>query len=263
LQAVAALISAELALRRLDIQGAEAALVRAQAAAERARVDALQAEVAELRAVLDRPAARRWVAGAMQPLRLHDVAELMDSGDLVVDACRHRLRAATVWLPLARRPILFTLLRALAEAWPGSIDREELIARAFRLHCPDETLRARLRVEIGRLRNLVAAHARIEATGRGFALVPHNDRGVAVLAPPIDGDEGELMALLADGTAWSTSALAVALGTSQRTVQRALSDLERAGRVRAVGQTRARRWLAPPLSGFTTILLLPATLALG
>ncbi|MBC7938349.1 MAG: helix-turn-helix domain-containing protein, partial [Chitinophagaceae bacterium] len=220
-------------------------------------------EVAELRAVLDRPAARRWVAGAMQPLRLHEVASLMGSGDLVVDACRHGLRAAAVWLPLARRPVLFTLLRALAEAWPGAIDREALIARLFRLRHPDETHRARLRVDIGRLRSLVAAHAAIEATGRGFVLVPHHARAVVVLAPPIDGDEGALVALLADGSAWSTSSLAMALGTSQRTVQRALAELERAGRVRAVGRTRARRWLTPPLSGFTTILLLPATLALG
>jgi hypothetical protein len=223
----------------------------------------LQAEVAEARTALDRPAARRWVAGAWQPLRLHEVASLLDCGDLVVDACRHGLRAGLTWLPLARRPVLFTLLRALAEAWPQAVDREGLIARAFRLRQPDETHRARLRVEIGRLRALVAAFAGIEATARGFVLAPRDARGVIVLAPPIDGDQGALLALLADGTAWSTSALAMALGDSQRTVQRALAELELAGRVRAVGQTRARRWLAPPITGFTTILLLPATLPFG
>jgi tetratricopeptide (TPR) repeat protein len=263
LQAVALLTRAELALRTLNIAAAQAALARAQAAAERSGVQALQAEVAEARAGLDRPAARRWDAGEWRPVRMHEVAVLMESGDLVVDACRHGLRAGSTWLPLTRRPILFTLLRALAEAWPGDIDREVLIARAFRLRQPDETHRARLRVEIGRLRALVAAHAGIEATARGFVLVPRHGRGAAVLAPPIEGELGELVALLADGTAWSTSALALALGASQRTVQRSLTELELAGRVRAVGQTRARRWLAPPLTGFTTILLLPAALPLG
>jgi hypothetical protein len=263
LQAVASLTLAELAVRRLDIPAAQSALALARVAAARAGVPSLQAEVEEALSALERPAARRWVAGAWQALRLHEVAALLGSEELVVDACRHSLRVGPVALPLTRRPILFTLLRALAEAWPGAVDREALIARAFRLHLPDETHRARLRVEIGRLRALVAAHAGIEATGRGFVLAPRHRRGVAVLAAPTDGDAGELMALLADGAPWSTSALALALGASQRTVQRSLAELELAGRVRAVGQTRARRWLAPPLTGFTTILLLPVALPPG
>ncbi len=263
LRAVASLTWAELALRTLKIPAAQAALARAEAAAGRAGVPALQAEVVEARAALDRPAARRWVAGQWQPLRLHEVAALTDSGSLVVDACRHGLRAGAAWIPLARRPILFLLLRTLGEAWPAAVDRESLIARVFRMLRHDETHRARLRVEIGRLRALVTAHAGIEATAHGFVLVPRHDREVVVLAPPIDGDQGELVALLADGTAWSTSALALALSASQRTVQRSLAELELAGRVRAVGQTRARRWLAPPLIGFTTILLLPAAQPFG
>jgi tetratricopeptide (TPR) repeat protein len=263
LQAVASLTSAELALRRLMIPAAQVALERAQAAAGRADVPALQAEVVQTRAALDRPAARRWVAGGWQLLRLHEVAALMESGELVIDACRHGLRAGAAWLPLARRPILFALLRALAEAWPAAVDRETLIERAFRQQQPDETHRARLRVEIGRLRSLVAGYAAIEATARGFVVVPRHGRRLAVLAPPIEGDQGELVALLSDGTAWSTSALALALGESQRTVQRSLAELELSGRVRAVGQTRARRWLAPPLIGFTTMLLLPTALPPG
>ncbi len=157
-------------------------------------------------------------------------------------------------------PVLFALARALAEAWPGDVDREALIAYAFNTRHPDETLRARLRVEVGRLRALVAPLAGIEATARGFVLKPHGGREVAVLAPPIDGDQASLLALLSDGAAWSTSALALALGASQRTVQRALAELEAAGRVRAIGRARAQRWLSPPLTGFTTILLLPAAL---
>jgi hypothetical protein len=262
LAAVAELTVAELALRSLRTGPAQAALERAHGAAERARVPALLAEVAEARAALECPAARRLSAGGGQALRLDEVAGLLASGALVVDACRRGLRAGAAWRPLARRPVLFALARALAEAWPGDVEREALIACAFRTRRPDETHRARLRVEIGRLRALVAALARIEATARGFVLKARGGREVVVLAPPIDGDQASLVALLSDGAAWSTSALALALGASQRTVQRALVELEAAGRVRSIGRARARRWLSPPLAGFTTILLLPAALAL-
>jgi hypothetical protein len=156
--------------------------------------------------------------------------------------------------------VLFALARALAAAWPGDADREALIACAFRTRRPDDSHRARLRVEIGRLRALVRGLAHVEATEHGFALRPNGKRPVVVLAPPIDGDQAALVALLSDGAAWSTSALALALGTSQRTVQRSLAELEVLGRVRSLGRARARRWLSPPLTGFTTILLLPAVL---
>jgi hypothetical protein len=260
LAAVAELTAAELALRSLRTGPAQAALARAHEAADRARVPALQAEVTEMRAALDRPAARRLFGGAEQALHLDEIAALLASDALVVDACRRGLRLGAAWRPLARRPVLFALARALAEAWPGDVDRQTLIACAFRTRRPNESHRARLRVEIGRLRALVAEMARINATPRGFVLKPRRAREVVVLAPPIDGDQASLVALLSDGAAWSTSALALALGASQRTVQRALAELEAAGRVRSIGQARARRWLSPPLAGFTTILLLPASL---
>jgi len=260
LAAVAELTAAELALRSLRIGPARAALARAHEAAVRARVPALLAEVAEARAALDRPAARRLFPGGEQPLRLDEVAAVLASDALVVDACRRGVGTGDAWRPLARRPVLFALARALAEAWPGDVDREALIACAFNTRRPDETYRARLRVEIGRLRALVAAQAGIEATARGFVLKPRDAREVVVLAPPIDGEQASLVALLSDGAAWSTSALALALGASQRTVQRALAELEADGRVRSIGRARAQRWLAPPLAGFTTILLLPAAL---
>ena len=263
LRAVAELATAEIALRSLRTAPAQAALARAHDAAERAGVPALLAEVAEARAALDRPAARRVHADHEQPLRLDEVEALLASGALVVDACRRGLRGGVLWRPLARRPVLFALARALAEAWPGDVDRNTLIARAFRTRRPNESHRARLRVEIGRLRALVAPLAHIEASARGFALMPRGERTVVVLVPPIDGDQASLLALLADGAAWSTSALALALGASQRTVQRALVELEAAGRVRSIGRARAQRWLSPSLAGFTTILLLPAALPLG
>jgi hypothetical protein len=259
---VAELTAAELALRSLRTGPARSALSRAQEAADRAGVPALLAEVAEAQAALDRPAARHLAAGGEQALSLDEVAALLASGALVVDACRRGLSAGAAWRPLARRPVLFVLARALAEAWPSDVDREALIACAFRIRRPDETDRARLRVEIGRLRALVAPLAQIEATASGFVLQPPDGCEVVVLAPPIDGEQASLVALLSDGAAWSTSALALALGASQRTVQRALVELEAGGRVRSIGRARAQRWLAPPLAGFTTILLLPAALAI-
>lgn len=263
LRAVAELTSAELAMRSLRVGDARTALARAHAAAERAQVPALMAEVNEAGHALDRPAARRLTASGEQALCLDEVSALLASDALVVDACRRGLGAGDQWRPLARRPVLFSLARSLAEAWPGDVSREALIESAFRTRRPDETHRARLRVEIGRLRALAKTLATIEATERGFILKPLAGRDVAVLAPPIDGEQASLVALLSDGAAWSTSALALALGASQRTVQRALADLEADGKVRSIGRARAQRWLAPPLAGFTTILLLPASLPIG
>lgn len=263
LLAVAELATAELALRSLRTATAQAALTRAHDAAQRASVPALVAEIAEAHSALHRPAARCIHAGHEQLLRLDEVEALFASQMLVVDACRRGLRAGATWKPLARRPVLFALLRALAEAWPGDVDRHVLIERAFRTRHPDDSHRARLRVEIGRLRTLAAPLARVEASARGFALKPREERAVAVLVPPIDGDQASLLALLADGAAWSTSALALAIGASQRTIQRTLVDLEADGQVRSIGRGRAQRWLSPPLAGFTTILLLPAELPPG
>ena len=262
LSAVANLAAAEIALRSLRTAPARAALERAADAAERANIPALRTEVTDALAALDRPAARRVGGAGGHLLRLADVEALYASGALVVDACRRGLRAGSTWLPLARRPVLFELALALGQAWPEDVDRRALIERAFRTRRPDETHRARLRVEIGRLRKLAAPLARIAATERGFELTPKREP-VVVLLPPIDGEQASLLALLGDGAAWSTSALALALGISQRTVQRALVESEEAGRVRSIGRARAQRWRSALLAEFTTILLLPASLADG
>ena len=262
LEAVVHLCAAELGLRELRTTAAQAALDLAHAAAVRSGIPALIAEVAQTRASLQRPAARRLSGGGAEALRLAEVESLFASGALVLDACRRGVRRSGAWLPLARRPVLFALARALAQGWPGDVGRAELIDAAFRIRRPDESHRARLRVEIGRLRSLLAGMAGVEATARGFVLRPIGGGRVVVLAPPIEGEEASLLALLADGAAWSTSALALALDSSQRTVQRALGELEAAGRVRSLGTSRNRRWLSPPIAGFTTILLLPAALPL-
>ena len=260
LAAVAALTAAEIDLRRLRVESARRALAAAATAATRAGVPALCVEVAEARTAFERPVAREVVAGRERALRPGEVADLLDSGALVVDACRRGIRQRGLWRSLQRRPVLFDLARALAEPWPDDAERRALIARVFRTRRPDETHRARLRVEIGRLRALLGDVARIEATARGFVLRPQGGVRVVVLAPPIDGAGASVRALLADGAAWSTSALALALGTSARTVQRALQALEAAGHVQPLGHARARRWRAAPLTGFATTLLLPAAL---
>ena len=260
LVAVAELAAAEVALRSLHSASAKAALARAHHAAYRAGIPSLVAEVAEARAALNRPAARRLSGGAAHLLRIDEVEALLASSALVLDGCRRGLAAAGAWQPLTRRPILFALARVLAEAWPQDVERDVLIATVFRTRRPDETHRARLRVEIGRLRELVKDMAAIAATSRGFVLQPRAASEVVALSPPIDGESASLLALLADGAAWSTSALALAMGASQRTVQRAVAELEAAGHVRGIGQGRTRRWLTSPLADFTTSLLLPAWL---
>lgn len=263
LVAIAERVFADVALRRLRTRPAREALERAHEAARRAHVPALVAEVEHARAALERPAARQHRAGSEQPLLLGDVEALFQSDELVVDACRRAVRGGAREVSLARRPVLFSLARALAESWPDGVDRDVLIARVFGARRVNDSHRVRLRVELGRLRAVLAPLAGVEATPSGFALTPRLARAVSVLLPPIDGDAASLLALLSDGEAWSTSALALALGESQRTIQRALAGLESTGRVHSVGRARARRWLAPPLTGFTTTLLLPAALPAG
>ncbi len=237
--------------------GARARWPGPESAAQQAGIPALTAEVASAQRLLETPAARLLARGEERPLRLEEVEALQASPALVVDACRHVVRQGSTTVSLAGRPVLFALARALAEAWPNDAARGALLARAFGARHADESHRARLRVEIGRLRAKLRPLARISATAQGFALGPRRDREVVVLARPVEEPHGEVLALLADGEAWSSSALALALGASQRTVQRALDALAVAGKVQSFGRGRARRWLTPPLPGFTTTLLLP------
>ncbi len=263
LRAVAELAAAEVAIRRLRILPARRALDRARKAALVARIPALLNEVGEAARALDRPAARRVVRGTETSIRLDEVERLCESGALIVDGCRRAAWAGAIRTSLDRRPVLFDLLRHLAEGSPEFVPRLVLIERAFGARRPNESHRARLRVEIGRLRRLLAPLTRIEAGGHGYRLVPSDGGDVVLLLPPIDGANASILALLADGAAWTTSALALALGSSQRTVQRSLGELVRADQVRSIGRGRARRWLARPLVGITTHLLLPVPRSLA
>jgi tetratricopeptide (TPR) repeat protein len=259
-RAVHELVVAGIALRRVRTKAARAALARAERAAHDSGIPALTAEVQTALRVLDTPAARLIANGEERLLRLEEVEALLASSALVVDACRHVVRRGRIVVSLARRPVLFALARALAEAWPGDVPRDALVARAFGAKLADESHRARLRVEVGRLRTVLRTLAGVSPTKRGFALVPRRAHEVVVLALPVEDEHAAVLAFLADGEFWSSSALALALGTSQRTVQRALESLATAGKVQSFGRGRARRWMTPPVPGFTTTLLLPAPL---
>ena len=260
-KAAHALVVAGLAVRRLHTTTARAALAGAERAAQHAGIPALVAEVRSASLALDAPAARLIARGEERALRLDEVEALLACELVVVDACRYAVRQAGATVPLASRPVLFALARALGEAWPADVARDTLIARAFRGKQADESYRARLRVEMGRLRTLLRPLADVHATKRGFVLAPRHAAEVVVLAQPIEGEHGEVLAFLADGESWASSALALALGASQRTVQRALESLAAAGKVQCLGHGRSRRWVATPsVPGFTTVLLLPASL---
>lgn len=258
LQAAHALTVAGIAIRRVQAQAARTALYHAQHCARRAGVPALMAEVESASLVLKSPVARLLARGHARSLLLAEVEALLASPAFIVDACRYTIRAGGSVVSLATRPILFALAHALAEAWPDDVPRDVLVARTFRMRHADEALRARLRVEIGRLRKALRGVADIKATRRGFILAPRPQREIAVLVQPDAGRHAALRAVLADGEAWSSSALALVLGSSQRNVQRALEALEADGKIQSFGRGRARRWLTPPLPAFTTTLLLPA-----
>ncbi|WP_244817939.1 helix-turn-helix domain-containing protein [Caballeronia sp. Lep1P3] len=255
------LMAAGIAMRRLRTKAARDALSRAQRAANDAGIPALAAEVERACEPLHTPAARHVARGTSRMLLLDDVEALFASDALIVDAFRNGVRDAHASVSLATRPVLFALVRMLGEAWPADVPRDALIAGAFRIRHADETHRVRLRVEMGRLRTLLRPLANVRATPHGYALAPRDAPDVAVLARPVEDDHAPLLALLADGQAWSSSALALALDASQRTVQRSLDALASAGKVQSLGRGRARRWIAPPSPAFTTALLLPADLA--
>jgi hypothetical protein len=257
------LVAAGIAMRRIEAAPARAALDNAERAARDTGIAALAAEVARARQAFEAPAARLISSEGGRLLGLAEVEALIASPRLVVDACRNVVRVGGSLVALGSRPVLFSLMRVLAEAWPGDVSRETLLTRAFGARDADESHRARLRVEIGRLRKELEPLAEISATESGFILDPSGGRSVAVLVPPAESAHAALLALLADGEAWSSSALALALGTSPRTVQRALEQCAANGSAESFGRGRACRWMARLVPGFPTSLLLPAPLPDG
>ena len=201
LRAAIELTMAGIAIRRLDTAAARSAFVHATEAARRADIPALTAEVESATGILDQPAARAITCGAERVVLLDEVESLLISGALVIDACRGLVRGDDTTVRLAKRPVLFTLVRCLGEASPNDVPRETLLLRAFRAKHSDESHRGRLRVEIGRLRAALGDIAQVRATQRGFVLAPRDGQAVVVLAPLVDERNVAIVALLADGEA--------------------------------------------------------------
>lgn len=256
------LTSAGIHIRRIAPDRARAALARAAKAAREPGVPpALAAEVAKAVRAFEAPSARVVLSKQSAPLSLQGVAALLASNRLIVDACRLLVRRGETILSFASRPVLFAILQALAEDWPDPTRREDLICRAFGGREADESHRARLRVEVTRLRAELVDLAGIGSTPDGFRLLPQGE--TAVLIPPTDAEHAGVLALLMDGEAWSTSSLAIATGASQRTLQRALEGLASAGLAENFGRGPARRWIATQAVGFPSVLLLPGRLSTG
>jgi hypothetical protein len=251
-------VEADIAIRSFRSAAARTALKRARKAARAAKIPSLLLDVERAERDLGASVARLIAPEGERTITLVDLEELLRSQVLLVDACRREIRSGAAVVSLTSRPVLFTLARSLAEAAPNAATRAELIHAAFGGKTASESLRARLRVELGRLRRVLSELADIRATDEGFLIVPRNGDAIRVLLPPDAGDASALVGLLGGGESWSTSALAEAVGQSQRTVQRALGTLLEQGRVHAIGRGRARRWVAPPPSGFATTLLLAA-----
>lgn len=258
LVAVAALAKADLAMRQTDCASAELHLAAARAAALASKVAPLMAEVERLAARLAAPVARLLRGGIESHVYLRELAAFTQPAEVVVDACRREVRCGAASVNLVRRPVLLELCVALSERAPSEVTREVLITRAFGARRVTESHRARLRVEIGRLRKLLHPLTSLQATAKGYSLTPHDTRNVLVLLPPGDGASSALLALLQGGESWATSALAEAVGKSQRAVQRALSELEQDGKVQAMGKGRAQRWVAAPATTSATALFLVA-----
>ena len=250
----AELLRADIAARRLRVLEAEAAIARARTAARSAALPPLSAHVERAAADIAAPVARLVRGGTTELATLAVIASLGRDDALVVDACRRELRLGGATVSLAKRPLLFALAQTLGEVAPLARSRALLIERAFGARRTSDSLRARLRVEIGRLRRALAPlGSAIDSTLEGFAL---REERVLVVLPPGDGEASLLLALLRSGEAWSSSAVASASGLGKRAVQRGLAALKQAGKIDSHGAGRSRRWVARPPDGFAITLLL-------
>ena len=243
LQAVAWLAKAEIAVRGLAATEARTALTRARGALDGARNELLARAMVGLEAELSNPMARLERAGVVRPADLYAIEAASTGEVMLVDACRRLAVAGRASIPLARRPILFALLLVLARAWLRDVARDELAARAFDARRVNASHRSRLRVEVGRLRKVMAGLAEPVATEDGYCL--ESPREVVTLLPPTDDDDARIAILLGDGAAWSAQSLAEHAVVSERTVQRALAVLIEDGSAVRTGTAKDVRYVRP------------------
>lgn len=256
LRALADLVGADIAMRSVEPAEARASIARARHAAREASIPSLSDEIERAARELDAPVARAISEGTERLVCLDEVDAILRSNALVVDACRRAIRLGERSVSLISRPVLLALAVELARASPNVATREALAHGAFGARRVSDSIRARLRVEIGRLRRAVETFAVVEARGPGYVLRALDNAPVVALVPPASGEASAVLALLRGGESWSTSALATAMGQSQRTVQRALTTLRDEGRIEGIGAGRSQRWVAKPPEGFATTLLL-------
>ena len=203
----AELVRVDLAAKRGDPELLTSALASAGAAAERAAIPALVSEVARIRDHYEGPTAVITSRGKARTASFCEVWALGRSADVVIDGGGREVRSSGECVTFARRPVLFELLRVLAETWPVAVPRDALIARAFGARRPNESHRIRLRVEVGRLRKIVRPWLGVVAEGLGYAL---SATGEVVLVMPLEeSPASRLLSLMHGGDAWSSSSLAV------------------------------------------------------
>jgi hypothetical protein len=260
-RAVAWLARAELGVRTVAASDARAALSRARRALARAPHPLLEREIAACDDELTRPVARLQRSGALREADLFEVERASGGALLLVDACRRLAVSAGITVSLARRPVPFALLLVLARAFPASVPRDELALRAFDVRRVNASHRARLRVEMGRLRKLLhGLGAAPVATADGYALTSARD--VAVLLALSDDDAARVALLLGDGATWSAQRVAEHAGISKRTAQRALGALVARGVAVRFGRGRTVRYAragAPIASRMLLLGLVPTT----
>lgn len=255
-RAVALLARAEIEIRSLATTAARASLIEARKDLDAAPNRLLARELVALEEELTRPIARLLVNGTSRDADLYVIESASNGERLLVDACRLVAVGGRVTLRLARRPVLFALLLALARAWPQSVPRDDLAATAFDVRRVNGSHRSRLRVEIGRLRKLLADGLDAEPTATSDGYVLSSKRDVVVLLPPSEDDGARALLLLGDGAAWSARSLAEHAGVSLRTIQRALASLVEKGAVIRTGKGRELRYVRPATPIASRMLLL-------
>ena len=123
----AELVRVELAAKRGAPDLLTSALARAGAAADRATIPALVSEVARIREHYEGATAVITSRGKARTASLCDVCALGRSPDVVIDGGAREVRSSGECASFARRPVLFELLRVLAEVWPNVVSRDVLI----------------------------------------------------------------------------------------------------------------------------------------
>lgn len=146
---------------------------------------------------------------------------------------------------LRAKPALLALLVALARSHPDAVEWKALASSVMSAPRPNESHRARLKVELGRLRRMLPSGTAIRSLGGG-AWTLETAASVVTLVPLLRrAPEERALTLLSDGRAWRAKDLAEALEMGPRVMQRDLAALAARGVVRQTGRGPTTRWYVP------------------